>query len=65
MRPQYEKYRELTPWNNEPAMTATLTFKQKMQKNVWHMMPKSLAIVIGNYVRNEVRPRLEKKRDDE
>lgn len=65
MRPQYEKYRALTPWKNEPAMTANPTFKQKIQKNVWHMMPKSLAIVIGNYVRNEVRPRFEKKRDDE
>lgn len=65
MRPQYEKYRALTPWKNEPAMTVNPTFKQKMQKNIWHMMPRSLAIVIGNYVRNEVRPRLEKKRDDE
>ena len=65
MRPQYEKYRALTPWKNEPAMTVHRTFRQKMQKNVWHMMPKPLAIVIGNYVRNEVRPRLEKKRDDE
>lgn len=65
MRPQYEKYRALTPWKNEPAMTANPTFKQKMQKNVWHMMPKSMAIVIGCFVRNEIRPRLEKKRDDE
>lgn len=65
MRSQYEKYRALTPWKNEPAMMTNPTFKQKIQKNIWHMMPKSLAIVIGNYVRNEVRPRLEKKRDDE
>lgn len=65
MRPQYEKYRALTPWKNEPSMRGNQTLKKKMQKNLWHMMPKSLAIVIGNYVRNEVRPRLEKKRDDE
>lgn len=65
MRSQYEKYRSMTPWKNEPAMKAKPTLKQKMKKNIWHMMPKSLAIVIGNYVRNEVRPRLEKKRDDE
>lgn len=65
MRPQYEKYRALTPWKNEPAMTVHPTLKQKIQKSVWHMMPKPLAIMIGNYVRNEIRPRLEKKRDDE
>lgn len=65
MRKQYEKYRALTPWKNDPAMTANPTRKQRLQKNIWHMMPKKLAIIIGNYVRNEVRPRLEKKRDDE
>ena len=65
MRGQYEKYRALTPWKDDPAMTATLTFKQKMQKNIWHMMPKAMAITIGAFVRNEVRPLLEKKRDDE
>ena len=65
MRGQYEKYRALTPWKDDPAMTATPTFKQKMQKNIWHMMPKAMAITIGAFVRNEVRPLLEKKRDDE
>ena len=65
MRPQYEKYRALTPWKDDPAMTVTPTFKQKLQKNIWHLMPKSMAISIGCFVRNEVRPRLEKKRDDE
>ena len=65
MRPQYEKYRLLTPWKDDPPMTIKPTFKQKFQKSVWHMMPRSMAIDVGNYVRNEVRPRLQKKRDDE
>lgn len=65
MRPQYEKYRKMTPWKNDSAMTIHLSFKQRMQKNVWHMMPRPMAIAVGNYVRNEIRPRLEKKRDDE
>lgn len=65
MRPQYEKYRGLTPWKDEPAMVANPTFKQKLQKNIWHMMPRPLAITVGNFVRNEIRPRLAKKRDDE
>ena len=65
MRSQYVKYRALTPWKDDPAMTVTQTFKQKIQKDIWHVMPRSLAIVIGSYVRNEVRPRLKKKRDDE
>lgn len=41
-------------------MTVTPTFKQKIQKDIWHMMPKTVAIATGNFVRNEVRPRLEK-----
>lgn len=65
MRRQYEKYRALTPWRDDPAMTASPTFKQKMQKNIWHMMPKAMAITIGAFVRNEIRPLLAKKRDDE
>lgn len=65
MRSQYVKYRAMTPWKNEPAMTVTPTFKQKIQKDIWHVIPKAVAIVAGNFVRNEVRPRLEKKRDDE
>lgn len=36
MRRQYEKYRALTPWKNDPAMTVTPTFKQKIQKDIWH-----------------------------
>lgn len=65
MRPQYEKYRALTPWKDDPAMTVVPTIKQRLQKDVWHMMPKSVAIIIGSFVRNEIRPRLNKKRDDE
>ena len=65
MRKQYEKYRALTPWKDDPAMAVKPTRKQMFQKNIWHMMPISLAIIIGNFVRNEVRPRLAKKRDDE
>lgn len=65
MRVQYEKYRAMTPWKNDPPMMANSTLKQRLQKNIWHMMPKAMAITIGNFVRNEIRPRLEKKRDDE
>ena len=50
---------------NDPPMMANSTLKQRLQKNIWHMMPKAMAITIGNFVRNEIRPRLEKKRDDE
>ena len=65
MRAQYKKYRALTPWRNEPDMVVKQSLKQKFQKNFWHMMPRQLAIKVGNYVRNEIRPKLEKKRDDE
>lgn len=65
MRSQYVKYRAMTPWANEPAMRVNPTLKQRFMKQIWHIMPKVLAIRIGNFVRNEIRPRLEKKRDDE
>lgn len=65
MRKQYEKYRAITPWANDPKMTVHYTFKQKIQKNIWHIMPKSMAIIVGSFVRNEIRPLLARKRDDE
>lgn len=64
-RKNYVKYRKLTPWATEPAMSMNSTFKQRIQKNIWHWMPRFMAIKVANFVRNEVRPRLEKKRDDE
>ncbi|NLC17821.1 MAG: glycosyltransferase family 8 protein [Clostridiales bacterium] len=65
MRKQYEKYRALTPWRNEAPIRLKSTIKQKFQKNIWHMMPKRAAVYLGAFVRNEIRPLLNKKRDDE
>lgn len=65
MRKQYEKYRAMTPWKNEPVMKVCPTFKQRLLKDIWHMMPRFMAIKVANYVRNEIRPLLNKKRDDE
>ncbi len=64
-RSNYVKYRALTPWANEPVMTMPSTAKQRLMKNVWHWMPRPMAIRAANFVRNEIRPRLAKKRDDE
>lgn len=65
MRKNYEKYRELTPWNNEPPLNAHYSFKNRLMKSVWHWMPRPLALKVARFVRNEIRPRLAKKRDDE
>lgn len=65
MRGQYLKYRALTPWKNDPPMKVVPTVKQKIQKDLWHRMPRPMAILAGRFVRNEIRPRLAKKRDDE
>jgi len=65
MRSRYEHYRALTPWKDEPPMTVKSTFKQSLQKNIWHMMPRPLAIAAARFVRNEIRPLLSRKRDDE
>ena len=64
MRRAYEKYRAMTPWKNDPPMDAHYSLKHDLIKNIWHWMPRHTALVIGRFVRNEVRPRLEKKRDD-
>ena len=55
----------MTPWKDEPAMTVSLSFKQRFQKDIWHLMPRPIALKVANFVRNEIRPKLEKKRDDE
>ena len=66
MRPQYEKYRSMTPWADEPAMTAARpTIKNHIMKNVWHWMPKRVSLYAARFVRNHIRPLLSKKRDDE
>lgn len=64
MREKYEEYRALTPWKNDPPMNAHYSFKHDLMKNVWHWMPRPLALLVARIVRNEIRPRLEKKRDD-
>lgn len=65
MRPQYEKYRNLTPWRNDLPMTRKPTARQFLAKKVWHWMPRFLAIRVAKFVRDEIRPRMEKKRDDQ
>lgn len=65
MRSNYVKYRAFTAWKDEPAMQQNSNLKQKFMKNIWHVMPRGMALKAANFVRNEVRPRLEKKRDDE
>ena len=65
MRSQYQKYRALTPWKEDKAMTVHSTLKQKMMKDIWHMMPRRTSLKVANFVRNEIRPMLSKKRDDE
>ena len=63
-RKNYEKYRSMTPWKDDPPMDAKYSLRHDLIKGVWHIMPRALAIRVARYVRNEVRPRLEKKRDD-
>lgn len=64
-RDQYVDYRLKTPWASMPPMETRRTLKQKMMKKVWHLMSRRLAFQTAAFVRNEVRPRLIKKRDDE
>jgi len=63
-RQNYEKYRQLTPWRDDPPMDAGYSFKHTLMKGVWHILPRPLSIRAARFVRNEIRPRLGKKRDD-
>lgn len=63
-RRNYEKYRNLTPWKNDPPMDAKYSLKHNLIKTFWHIMPRPMTIRLARYIRNEIRPRLEKKRDD-
>ena len=62
---RYLYYREMTPWAKEAQIVANRSLKQKLMKEVWHWMPKKMAFFVAAFVRNEIRPRLAKKRDDE
>ena len=63
-RPNYEKYRAMTPWKDDPAMDAKYSLKHELIKTFWHILPRPLTIRVARFVRNEIRPLLEKKRDD-
>lgn len=63
-RANYEKYRSMTPWRDDPPMDAKYSFKHDLIKGFWHWMPRPLTICVARFVRNEIRPRLAKKRDD-
>lgn len=61
----YVQYREKTMWGTLPQIQAKRTFKQKLMKEIWHVMPKKMSFVIAAFARNNIRPLLSKKRDDE
>ncbi len=63
-RTNYEKYRAITPWRDDPPMDAKYSLKHDLIKGFWHAMPRPITIRIARFVRNEIRPRLDKKRDD-
>lgn len=62
---RYLHYRALTPWAQEPQICTKRSLKQRLMKDVWHWVPKKTAFFLAAFVRNEIRPRLTKKRDDE
>jgi len=65
MRANYEKYRKMTPWKDELEIKYDFKVKHFILKEIWHCMPRKLALRLGRFVRNHIRPLLNKKRDDE
>ena len=62
---KYLEYRKLTLWNNLPLIKVKRSFKQKVLKEFWHWLPKKVAFCLAAFVRNNIRPKLVSKRDDE
>lgn len=62
---EYCHYRNLTEWGRLPQIITKRSIKQKAMKQVWHILPKRITFKIASFVRNEIRPLLAVKRDDE
>lgn len=65
MHARYEQYRALTPWKNEPPMKYIMNYRQLFLKKIWHMVPRKISLILARFIRNEIRPLLKNKRDDE
>lgn len=64
-RSEYVKYKQMTPWMNEICNIQQRSIRNNVIKTSWHLMPKWLMIRVASFVRNNIRPFLKKKRDDE
>lgn len=62
---KYIMYRQYTPWKDLPLIEIKRTFKQKIMKDIWHIFPPKISFKVASFVRNQIRPLLTKKRDDE
>ena len=63
-RENYVRYRNMTPWKDDPPMNASYSVRHRIIKKFWHCMPRGLSFALAGFVRNEIRPLLNKKRDD-
>ena len=61
----YQQYREMTPWGILPLIVVKRTWKQRAIKKFWHLLPREIAFALAALVRNQIRPLLVSKRDDE
>lgn len=62
---EYKQYRAKTPWNDMPFIVIDRSPKQILIKKVWHIIPRRISFHFAAIVRNNIRPLLVKKRDDE
>lgn len=62
---EYIYFRNKSPWKDFEMMEIKRNIKQRFMKMVWHLMPKKVSFWAASFVRNEIRPRMTKKRDDE
>ncbi len=62
---EYRFYRSKTPWKDIPQLDLDRSVKQTVMKKVWHILPKNVSFYFAALARNNIRPLLLKKRDDE
>lgn len=62
---EYRRYRSLTPWKDDAPIESSRGLKNRLMKRIWHFFPRRMSFALAAFVRNDIRPMLKKKRDDE
>jgi len=52
----YDKYRQITPWNDEPYLNDSRGMKDRLFTSISHLLPKSITVFLASILYNHIRP---------